>query len=360
LVPSASVAGAFSEEEITEAAKPSVRPSFDSVPPYEPASTASLAGDSNPWLWVSAGLTALLLGAWLLAASDGAGSVTANEALPAVSSTVAPADPAPDKPTELARNGNGAAASAIPVRVFSDVQDAVLLVNGEAQGQLSGGQQGHAMELAPGAYRFEAKSHGNIAAVEVVTVQKDAPAPVEVYLRLPSGTNEPGRTAAGAIGAGATPAPEIAAKPGVAELPSGDKLVAEPVPSKPGAAPADSAAKPVAEPLAEGKPATAAPAGKPAPATAATAANKPAGAAANTKARSPAVAATAARTKKAPESTTDSPAQPATQPSAAAAGAPNHVVSPAPATGAQGTRAVETPPPAKPEKSGSPIPENPF
>jgi serine/threonine protein phosphatase PrpC len=337
LVPSASVAGAFSEEEITEAAKPSVRPNYDSLPPYEPASSASLAGDSNPWLWVSAGLTALLLGAWLLAASDGAGSATANEALPAVSSTVAPAEPAADKPTELARN------AAVPVRVFSDVQDAVLLVNGEAQGQLSGGQQGHAMELAPGAYRFEARSHGNIAAVEVVTVQKDAQTPVDVYLRLPSGTNEPGRNAAGTVAGGATPAL-------AADKPADGTLLAEPVPGtgadktgKPVAAPAAAA-----EPLAEGK---AVVASKPVATT------KPVTPAANVKPRAPAVAtAPTARTKKAEPSTT-SPAQAGAQPSAAAAAAPKVVTTPASATGAQGTRAAE--PPAA-EKPANPIPENPF
>jgi hypothetical protein len=45
------------------------------------------------------------------------------------------------------------------------------------------------MDLRPGAYRFEAQSNGNIAAVEVVTVRPDVP--LEVYLRLPSGMKDP-------------------------------------------------------------------------------------------------------------------------------------------------------------------------
>jgi len=188
LVPESGVAGTFSEEEVTETAKPSARANYESFPAYEPVSVA-VGPDSNPWLWISAGLAALLLGAWLLAAGS-SGSVTAtNEPIPS-ERAVAPAEQPADKPEEFARNRN----NAIPVRVFSDVQDAVLFVNGEDRGRLQGGHEARTVELPPGQYRFEAQSHGNVAAVEWVTVQDSAQ--VDVHLRVPTGTQEPVRPAA--------------------------------------------------------------------------------------------------------------------------------------------------------------------
>jgi hypothetical protein len=123
---------------------------------------------------------ALLLGAWLLALSDNAASVTADDERAPVRG-VAPAEP-------HAKTVEVAEAKPVAVRVFSDVQDAVLLVNGEARGRLASGE-GRTMDLRPGAYRFEAQSNGNIAAVEVVTVRPDVP--LDVYLRLPTGMNDP-------------------------------------------------------------------------------------------------------------------------------------------------------------------------
>jgi serine/threonine protein phosphatase PrpC len=178
LLPAGTAGGAFTDEEITEASVPPRRSSYDSLPAVEPSATRG--ADSSPWLWISAGLLALLLGAWLLALSDNAGSVTADDERAPVRG-VAPAEP-------RAKNTEVVEAKPVAVRVFSDVQDAVLLVNGEARGRLASGE-GRTMDLRPGAYRFEAQSNGNIAAVEVVTVRPDVP--LDVYLRLPTGMNDP-------------------------------------------------------------------------------------------------------------------------------------------------------------------------
>jgi serine/threonine protein phosphatase PrpC len=180
LLPAGSVAGAFSDEEITEASSPPGRVSLESLPVMDHVEEAP--SESSPWLWVSAGLLALLLGAWLLAASGSSGSATADgEHLD--QRGVAPAEPSAPKPPEPPE------AKPVPVRVFSDVQDAVLLVNGEAHGRLATSNDASTLELRPGAYRFEAQSNGNIAAVEVVTVRPDVP--LEVHLKLPNGMNDP-------------------------------------------------------------------------------------------------------------------------------------------------------------------------
>ena len=223
LVPSSSVAGAFSEEEVTEATKPLTRSSLDSLPAYQPPSGPGV--DSNPWAWISAGVLALVAGAWLFVVSGNSGSATSGGALATdrTDRTVAPAEREPEKTQEEIAH-----AKAVPVRVYSDVQDAVLLVNGEAHGPLPGVGEGHTLDLPPGAYRFEAQSHGNIAAVEVVTVKPDAP--LDVYLRLPSGANEPGGKPKPPTEATAAAEPAQAAKP---EGPDGkeaaDTKPAEPV-----------------------------------------------------------------------------------------------------------------------------------
>jgi serine/threonine protein phosphatase PrpC len=207
LLPAGSVPGVFSDEEITEASAAHARASHTSLPAIDPDRQPRI--DSNPWLWISAGLVALLLGAWLLAASGSLGNATADEdnetrALP------------PTEPPHPPPHQEVAEAKAVPVRVFSDVQDAVLLVNGEAHGRLMSGET-HSMELPPGAYRFEAQSNGNIAAVEVVTVRPQVP--LDVYLRLPSGTNDPSHHAA---------EPDTHAPVGVNAEPSEQPKAAEP------------------------------------------------------------------------------------------------------------------------------------
>jgi serine/threonine protein phosphatase PrpC len=309
LLPSGAVAGAFSDEEITEASKPPTRFSHDSLPPIDPMRGPGV--DSNPWLWISAGLVALLVGAWLLAASGGSGNATADEA--SSDRTVAPAEPAAEeKPQQVAE-------LRVPVRVFSDVQDAELLVNGEAHARLVNGEE-HTMELPPGAYRFEAQSHGNIAAVEVVTVKQDVP--LDVYLRLPTGANEPGAhpNAAAAESGNEKAAQEAqAAKPAGAK-PEEKEPAAEPAAPAPAAAPAKEAAKPKLAVKPEAAPKPPAPAAEP----------KPAAPAPEKKPRS---VATAARVKK------DVSGEPKPPPSAAE---------------------QAPPPPAAAPKPASPIPDNPF
>jgi serine/threonine protein phosphatase PrpC len=227
LLPAGAVAGAFSDEEITEASIPPGRMSHDSLPAIEPANLH--AGESSPWLWISAGLLALLLGAWLLAASGSSSSATADEERAAAPRGVAPAEP------EVAKAPEALEQKPVPVRVFTDVQDAVLLVNGEAHGRLASAEA-HTLELRPGAYRFEAQSNGNIAAVEVVTVRPDVP--LEVHLRLPTGMNDP--AAHHATGDAkeqpknealnpSAPAPAMEASPGGVEAPHAASAEHKPV-----------------------------------------------------------------------------------------------------------------------------------
>ncbi|HKU38622.1 MAG TPA: PP2C family serine/threonine-protein phosphatase, partial [Polyangiales bacterium] len=175
LLPVSGAKSVYSDDEVTEAtsARNSGPPS---VARQDEVATQSGGGASSV-LWVSFGIIALLGGAWILAVSgsNGSAAVHTSPAEP----QVAPVDnrPAekPEPPTE---------AKPVTVRVFSDVQDAVLLVNGEPHGALTVGQAA-SMELKPGAYRFEAQTNGNIAAFEVATVRPDVP--LEVNLKLPSG-----------------------------------------------------------------------------------------------------------------------------------------------------------------------------
>jgi serine/threonine protein phosphatase PrpC len=206
LLPAGNLPGAFSDEEITEASLPPGRSSHDSHPGFEPGRTPGV--DSNPWVWISLGLLVLLAGAWVLAASGGSSSATANEDRGLHRAITAPDLPAA-KPPPVQEE-----AKAVPVRIFSDVEDAVLLVNGEARGPLAS-TESRTMDLRPGAYRFEAQSHGNIAAVEVVTVRPDVP--LDVYLKLPAGAVDPS----------AQRAPGVADKPDKAE----PKVAAEAAPT---------------------------------------------------------------------------------------------------------------------------------
>ena len=89
-----------------------------------------------------------------------------------------------------------AAAGAVPevvepkpvqVNVHTDVMNGVLVVNGDAKGELST-EQSLSLQLRPGAYRFEARSDGSQVAVTVVTVRGDTP--MDVFLQLPEGTEQ--------------------------------------------------------------------------------------------------------------------------------------------------------------------------
>jgi hypothetical protein len=257
-------------------------------------------------------LAALLIGTWLLAVGGNAGgAITALEDAPIDNnannanhdSNLAPAE----GPQAPAAEPTTAEAKGVPVTVHSDVEDAVLLVNGEPHGPLVT-SQGQALELPPGAYKFEAQSKGNTAAVEVVNVRPDAP--VDVFLRLPAGANGPAKP-------GATGQAEAAPKP--AEAPSQAPAEAAP------AAPPSEPAKPQASAAAEPKAAPATPT-TPGPLSA------PGGHAAPRKKevpRAPAAAAPKAPAPAAPEKPAAAPEKPA------------------------------APAPSEP-KPDSPIPDNPF
>ncbi|HTU59966.1 MAG TPA: protein phosphatase 2C domain-containing protein, partial [Polyangiales bacterium] len=245
LVPAASAASTFSEEEVTEATKPlSMGGSYETVPSYHPPAGPGV--DTSPWLWVSAGLAALLVGTWLLAVGGSAGSaVSSLEEVATDDSNVAPAEPTQAPAAAAAEPTAAAEVKGVPVNVHSDVEDAVLLVNGESHGPLATGQ-GQSLELPPGAYRFEAQSKGNTAAVEVVTVRADA-APLDVFLRLPAGANGPAKTG--------QPTP-----PKAAEAPSQPAQEAQPAASAQPAQPAqpttDQPKAPLSEPAKTQAPAT--------------------------------------------------------------------------------------------------------
>ena len=320
LVPASSAASTFSEEEVTEATKPlSMGGSYDTVPSYHPPAGPGV--DTSPWLWISAGLAALLIGTWLLAVGGGVGgAVTALEDAPTDDSNVAPAD-APPPPSAEQREGT-TDAKGVPVHVYSDVEDAVLLVNGEPHGPLAMGE-GQALDLPPGAYRFEAQSHGNIAAVEVVNVKPEAP--VDVYLRLPAGENGPGKTAAPTAAKAAAPTEPTDAKP-----------VAPAASPEPAKAPAATAAPAENKVAPETKPVPGTPGPLSAPgASHAAATPPPAAPVKRPKAPPPPPAPTTAKPR---------PTEPATTPTSPAPDSP---------------KAAPTAPPSE-QKPGSPIPENPF
>lgn len=300
LVPATSTASTFSEEEVTEATKPLSMGNYETSPSYHPPEAPAV--DTSPWLWVSAGLAALLVGTWLLAVGGSAGGAMSSlEDMVTQETNVAPAEP-PQAPAAPAEPMAAAEVKRVPVQVQSDVEDAVLLVNGEPHGALAPGQA-QQLELPPGAHRLEAQRNGTTAAVEVVDVRPDA-APLDVFLRLPAGANGPAKAV--------TPKPEEA--PQAAPPPAAEEPKSAPAPAAPQVAPAPAPATP--GPLS-------APGGQPAPPT--------------------------VRKKEAPR---------VVAPKAAAPTPP-----PAPEKPAAAAPEAAPPPPSEPKpepKPDSPIPDNPF
>ncbi len=220
LLPVAGAKSVYTDDEVTETTS-----TRSSMPPGRPRGhddmSAHSGGGAASVLWVSAGILALVGGAWILAVS---GSNQSAAVEPAQEQTqVAPADP-----KQLVKATPPPEPKPVQVRVTSDVKDAVLLVNGEPHGSLTVGEAS-SMELKPGAYRFEAQTNGNIAAVEVATVRPEVP--LEINLRLPNGhsaegqnkpaeaTGEPVAEPEGPLGAKPEPAP----KPGPAAKPAAAK-----------------------------------------------------------------------------------------------------------------------------------------
>jgi PPM family protein phosphatase len=166
----------FGDEEVTDSgaasASPSVRARRTPLPPAD----GTDSDDSGSWMWLAAGVCVLVLGAWVLA--------TSSAAPPDVTLEGSQESSAP-RPKSAATET--AEVKPVPVKVWSDVEGATLLVNGEPHGALVAGRSTD-VSLRPGAYRFEAQSNGNIAAVEVATVRPDVP--LDVRLRLPSAAQE--------------------------------------------------------------------------------------------------------------------------------------------------------------------------
>lgn len=82
----------------------------------------------------------------------------------------------------------------VEVCVRSDVPDGELFVDGQSYGALREGAA-FCVELLPGAYRFEARAGGSVAARATLTVREGVPADVE--LRLPEGAVRPTEPDAG-------------------------------------------------------------------------------------------------------------------------------------------------------------------
>ncbi len=191
LLPAGGGKDVFGDEEITDSG--AIAPVTSAarktpLPPHGRGQDEGDASDRGSWLWLSAGIAVLLAGAWVLAmsGSSDAHSEAQGAAAPVPGETAAKMPqvaPIPEEAPVVA----APEPKPVPVHVWSDVRDATLLVNGEAHGRFTAGASQN-MELRPGAYRFEAQSSGNIAAVEVVTVRPDVP--LDVYLRLPSGTSD--------------------------------------------------------------------------------------------------------------------------------------------------------------------------
>ncbi|HEX7480668.1 MAG TPA: protein phosphatase 2C domain-containing protein [Polyangiales bacterium] len=265
LLPAGSVA-TFGDEEVTDAGAQPAAAASSSSTDSDALPLAADTSDRGSWLWISAGVVALIVGAWVLAVS-GSEKHDSESVATGMAHEVAPS--ANPNPAEVAAPDP----KPVPVRVFSDVQGATLLVNGEARGALASGE-GRNMELRPGAYRFEAQSNGNIAAVEVVTVRPDVP--LDVYLKLPSGASDtaPKELAPKAAEpAGAMPTPSAAPREPAAKQP-----VAAPEPKPRAEAPKAEAARATAAELVVA-PAHAPAAAQPAPSkpSAAAAAPAPAG-----------------------------------------------------------------------------------
>lgn len=155
----------------------------------QPLTAAQVSGTNEgqrsgaSWLWLLAGMAALSVGAYLMLLSspeaESRANLTQGQGGPAGTANPvgaeAPAEPESEVP--------------VVVRVHTDVEDARLMVNGEAYGPLSASES-FPLKLPPGAYRFEAEAEGNILAVSVVTVRPDEP--LDVHLNLPEGSEAGG------------------------------------------------------------------------------------------------------------------------------------------------------------------------
>ena len=219
--------------EAGEAASPSVRPAQRSAPKKardQGESLLPLSGDpgdgQGSLIWVAVGALALAAGVavWIQLEPEAERLHPPREEL---AMDVPP--PLPAAPV----------VQDVDVQVHTDVERATLLVNGEAHGDLGPGTS-KTLKLKPGAYRFEAQSQGNPAAVSIVTV---GDTPMDVFLQLPKAPSpapEPGRepedtqrpVAARPAPQAAEPAPAPKAAP-EPQAPAPTPTVAKPRPTPP-------------------------------------------------------------------------------------------------------------------------------
>lgn len=162
------------------AANPSPEVGLD---PHVAPTVPAPAGDAGTWNWIIAGLVALAVGGAVLLLSPSSEPAVA-ESGPSVA---APANQEPPVAREEVP-------APVPVRVYTDVESATLMVNGEPRGMLTAGSE-QTLSLTPGAYRFEAESGGDILAVSVVTIRPEVP--LDIHLDLPTGTEVAGAERAG-------------------------------------------------------------------------------------------------------------------------------------------------------------------
>ena len=195
-------------------------------------------------LWVAAGVAALLIAFVVWFELEPTAS---NEEGQEQGHTVVPS-PAGSEPNKAAPSAEAEAAE-IEVNVHTNVEHATLIVNGEAKGDLPP-QQGRSLKLRPGAYRFEAQTAGNPAAVEVVSVRGDMP--MDVFLELPKPASEGAAQAAPQQPETAAPqTAENAPAPQAAPRPASKRprASAEPKPDKAAAAQATAATPAASAPV---------------------------------------------------------------------------------------------------------------
>jgi serine/threonine protein phosphatase PrpC len=153
-------------------------------------------------LWVVAGVCALALAAFVwVKLQPAVDRAEASES----EHHVQPKKDEPATPSQAQAGAAGAAAEAeqVEVNIHTDVEQATLFVNGEAQGEVSS-EQSRNLKLPPGNYRFEAHSAGSQIASTEVMVRGDMP--MDVFLELPKGASDAPKP--DAPKAAETPAPE--------------------------------------------------------------------------------------------------------------------------------------------------------
>jgi hypothetical protein len=177
LPPSDDDTSAFSDDETTAGGRDPNRIPTEPAPRSATPEPLAAAPDGDPEpdetranvLWVLGGVLALAgaAGVWWTLDPSAHGRTVRPAA-----EAAKPPEPAPEVQAE------------VQVNIYTDVSEAMLLVNGDTQGPLSSSQT-RTLKLRPGAYRFEAQAEGGPVAVTVVTVRGDTPMDVFLKARAP-------------------------------------------------------------------------------------------------------------------------------------------------------------------------------